>query len=80
MGRCFSMTKRKKSPNLSVPVKEAPTGMTDDEFYKGDFIPEITLTPPTSVDSDMSELETELWSGWGWRKSDRGQERYKRRV
>lgn len=72
------MTKRKNSGNLSVPVQEVRTGMTDAEFYKGDFLPEITPVPPTSVDSDLSALEKELWSGSGWRKSERGSEYYKR--
>lgn len=78
----ISMTDRSKpkSSSTTVPVKEAPTGMTDDEFYKGDFLPEITPVPPTSVDSDMSQLVKELWSGWGWRKSDRGDEKYKRGI
>ena len=74
------MTDRSKSKvgNKNIPVKVVPTNMTDDEFYKGDFIPEITPVPPTSVDTDLSLLEKELWPGWGWRKSDTDKDKYRR--
>ena len=54
----------------NVPLVEVPPGITDDEFYKGDFLPELTAVPPTSVDSDMSALKKTLWDGGGWRKSE----------
>jgi len=74
------MTDRSKSKigNKNIPVKVVQTNVTDDEFYKGDFLPEITPVPPTSVDTDLSLLEKELWSGWGWRKSDTDKDTYRR--
>ncbi len=74
-------TVKRKKDNTNIPVRETVPGeLTDDEFYKGDTLPELNSPIPPSIDYDPDAIMKELWSGAGWRRSEQGQDGYKRYV
>lgn len=71
-------TQKHKKPKTKHQVKEADPAYPDSLFYKGDYLPELTQDPPIDTEIYQGELVRNLIPGINWRKSEQGQQGYKR--
>lgn len=74
------MSQKNKKPKMDHLLTEVEAGFPDSEFYKGDFLPEITPDPPLDSDIYRPGLVKELIPGISWRKSEQDSDKYNRQT